>query len=75
MTVHGRTRQQRYSKQADWDYISQCAAQAPSSLQVIGNGDIFSYTDWNDHLAASGSRLATCMVARGALIKVQLLQR
>ncbi len=25
-TVHGRTRQQRYSRVADWDYIKQCAS-------------------------------------------------
>ncbi|EDN05780.1 tRNA-dihydrouridine synthase 3-like protein [Histoplasma capsulatum] len=26
ITLHGRSRQQRYSRQADWEYISQCAA-------------------------------------------------
>ncbi|OJD11880.1 tRNA-dihydrouridine synthase 3 [Emergomyces pasteurianus Ep9510] len=26
ITLHGRSRQQRYSRQADWGYISQCAA-------------------------------------------------
>ena len=26
ITLHGRSRQQRYTKQADWSYISQCAA-------------------------------------------------
>lgn len=68
ITIHGRTRQQRYSKLADWDYIYQCARQAPDDLQVVGNGDILAYTDWNEHLK-NGSNLSTCMVARGALIK------
>eukprot|EP01018_Ginkgo_biloba_P019991 Gb_16506 [translate_table: standard] len=68
ITIHGRTRQQRYSKLADWDYIYQCARQAPDDLQVVGNGDVFSYTDWNEHLK-DGSNLSTCMIARGALIK------
>uniref|UniRef100_A0A0D6QYK6 tRNA-dihydrouridine(47) synthase [NAD(P)(+)] n=1 Tax=Araucaria cunninghamii TaxID=56994 RepID=A0A0D6QYK6_ARACU len=68
ITIHGRTRQQRYSKLADWDYIYQCAQAAPDDLQVVGNGDIFAYTDWNEHLQ-NGTNLSTCMIARGALIK------
>ena len=57
----------RYTKQADWDYISQCATSAPG-LQLIGNGDIMSYTDYNEHMQACPD-LATTMLARGALIK------
>ncbi|XP_020538784.1 tRNA-dihydrouridine(47) synthase [NAD(P)(+)]-like isoform X2 [Jatropha curcas] len=68
VTVHGRTRQQRYSKLADWDYIYQCARKAPESLQVLGNGDIFSYTDWNNHKSDCPD-LSSSMIARGALIK------
>lgn len=68
VTIHGRSRQQRYSKLADWDYIYQCARKAPDALQVLGNGDIFSYTDWNNHISDC-SKLSTCMIARGALIK------
>ncbi|XP_051135563.1 tRNA-dihydrouridine(47) synthase [NAD(P)(+)]-like isoform X2 [Andrographis paniculata] len=69
VTVHGRTRQQRYSKLADWEYIYQCARTAtPSSLQVLGNGDVFSYLDWNKHRSECPS-LASCMIGRGALIK------
>ena len=68
LTIHGRTRQQRYSKLADWDYIYKSCNLASDGLQVIGNGDIFSYTDWNEHLSAS--KLSSCMVARGVLIKV-----
>ncbi|KAK4284795.1 hypothetical protein QN277_001577 [Acacia crassicarpa] len=68
VTIHGRSRQQRYSKLADWDYVYQCARKAPNTLQVVGNGDIFSFVDWNNHKAEC-SELATCMIARGALIK------
>ncbi|XP_058098782.1 tRNA-dihydrouridine(47) synthase [NAD(P)(+)]-like isoform X2 [Magnolia sinica] len=68
VTIHGRSRQQRYSKLADWDYIYQCAKKAPDVLQVLGNGDIFSYTDWNNHISEC-PELSTCMIARGALIK------
>ncbi|XP_021628564.1 tRNA-dihydrouridine(47) synthase [NAD(P)(+)]-like isoform X2 [Manihot esculenta] len=68
VTIHGRSRQQRYSKLADWDYIYQCARKAPESLQVLGNGDIFSYTDWNKR-KSDCPELSSCMIARGALIK------
>lgn len=69
VTIHGRSRQQRYSKLADWDYMYQCARKAPESLQVLGNGDIFSYTDWNKRKSDCPD-LSSCMIARGALIKV-----
>lgn len=69
VTVHGRTRQQRYYKLADWDYIYQCARAAPSNLQVLGNGDVYSYLDWNAH-KSDCPELSTCMIARGALVKV-----
>ncbi|KAL6885610.1 hypothetical protein ACP4OV_010389 [Aristida adscensionis] len=68
ITIHGRSRQQRYSKLADWDYIYQCAQKAPDNLHVIGNGDVFSFTDWNKHVSGC-SKISTCMIARGALIK------
>ncbi|KAK7351897.1 hypothetical protein VNO77_11657 [Canavalia gladiata] len=68
VTIHGRSRQQRYSKLADWDYIYQCTRKAPNTLQVVGNGDIFSFVDWNKHRTEC-PELATSMIARGALIK------
>lgn len=72
VTIHGRSRQQRYSKLANWDYVYQCARKAPDALQVMGNGDVFSYLDWNTR-KADCPELATCMIARGALIKVCVL--
>lgn len=65
--LHGRTRQQRYSKPADWDYIRETARINDSSCQVIGNGDVYG---WQDHVRALESGdVATTYVARGALIK------
>ncbi|KAG6549561.1 hypothetical protein Mapa_008943 [Marchantia paleacea] len=69
VTIHGRTRQQRYSKLANWDYVGDCVNAATDKLQVIGNGDIMAYTDWDEHLRTPGSKLSTCMIARGALMK------
>ena len=55
---------------------------APTGLQVIGNGDILSWTDYNEHMhgpnwqtaGCSSSPLASCMIGRGALIKPWLFQ-
>ncbi|GMP93047.1 hypothetical protein CsSME_00043038 [Camellia sinensis var. sinensis] len=72
VTLHGRSRQQRYSKLADWEYIYQCARKAPDALQVLGNGDVFTYLDWNRHKSDCPD-LSTCMISRGALIKPWIL--
>ncbi|KAL3823310.1 hypothetical protein ACHAXA_010445 [Cyclostephanos tholiformis] len=85
--IHGRSRLQRYSRLANWDYISKVArSQSPNLRQipVIGNGDIFSYTDYEEKIlkqvdngegddgGGGGNRnnlSPTAMLARGALIK------
>ena len=40
IAVHGRTRAQGYTGEADWDVIAQCAEAA--SVPIIGNGDLAS---------------------------------
>jgi len=47
--IHGRSRLQRYSKLADWDYIQTCSEEQSSEIEklpLIGNGDIFSFVDY-----------------------------
>lgn len=66
VTLHGRSREQRYTRLADWDYINQCA-EAGKPMPVFGNGDILSYEDLDRHL--KNTQVTGCMVARGALIK------
>ncbi|KAK9049326.1 hypothetical protein SSX86_031706 [Deinandra increscens subsp. villosa] len=68
VTIHGRSRQQRYIKNPDWEYVYQCTRKAPDTLQVIGNGDIFSYSEWKKH-KSDCPELSSCMIARGALVK------
>ena len=68
LTIHGRTRQQRYTKEADWSYIAGLVQAAnPHNLPIIGNGDILSWEDYEARKAASGAH--SMMIARGALIK------
>ncbi|XP_065180643.1 tRNA-dihydrouridine(47) synthase [NAD(P)(+)]-like [Sycon ciliatum] len=66
VTVHGRSREQRYTRSADWDYLSKCAS-AADGRYFYGNGDILSYEDFENHRNITG--LSGVMLARGALIK------
>ncbi|CAJ1083394.1 tRNA-dihydrouridine(47) synthase -like isoform X2 [Notolabrus celidotus] [Xyrichtys novacula] len=65
VTLHGRSREQRYTKSADWDYISSCSKLA-SPVPLFGNGDILSY---EDAMKARETGVSGIMIARGALIK------
>ncbi|RKP34807.1 hypothetical protein BJ085DRAFT_43555 [Dimargaris cristalligena] len=65
-TLHGRSRQQRYLKLADWNYIKQCR-ETLQEMPLFGNGDVLSWTDYYDQKEASG--VAGIMIGRGALIK------
>lgn len=65
LTIHGRTKSQRYRSLARWDYIEQCADVA--SVPIIGNGDIYSYVD-AEKCFESG-KVSSLMIARGAIIK------
>ncbi|XP_054910014.1 tRNA-dihydrouridine(47) synthase [NAD(P)(+)]-like isoform X2 [Poeciliopsis prolifica] len=65
ITLHGRSREQRYTKLADWDYISTCAKLA-DPVPLFGNGDILSY---EDAVKAKETGVSGIMIARGALIK------
>lgn len=63
ITVHGRTRKQFYSGEANWDHIARIKASV--SIPVIGNGDIDSAD-----VALSRLRTSCCdaiMVGRGAM--------
>ena len=82
ITLHGRSRQQRYTREPDWNYIKDVAqvvkawnhakqedkerTDVPDTF-FIGNGDVFTYEDW--HNAVNTDGIDSVMVARGALIK------
>ncbi len=63
VTIHGRTRQQFYTGQADWRIIA--AVKNAVTIPVIGNGDIFCAKDAADMFDETGCDAV--MVARGAM--------
>jgi len=65
ITLHGRSREQRYTKLADWEYIGDCVKTV--QVPVFGNGDVLNYEDYNADLEKSN--VSGIMLARGALIK------
>jgi len=75
ITLHGRTRQQRYTRLADWDYIKQCVQAVRSReadedlppVPIFGGGDCFSSQDYWTNVETSG--VDGIMIGRGALIK------
>lgn len=63
IAVHGRTKEQGYSGEADWEVIAQVASAV--KIPVIGNGDITSAPIAARRKAESG--VAGLMVGRGAM--------
>lgn len=61
--IHGRTREQYYSGNADWDIIREVKENV--SIPVIGNGDVFKYDDAFRMMDETGCDFV--MIARGAL--------
>jgi tRNA-dihydrouridine synthase 3 len=70
IAVHGRTREQRYSRAADWDVIGRVASER--GIPIIGNGDILTAYEARDRMARCGVR--SVMLGRGALIKPWLFR-
>ncbi len=60
--MHGRTREQYYSGQADWDIIRQ--VKEAVSIPVIGNGDVTSPQKAEELVKQTGCD--GIMIARGA---------
>ena len=75
LRVHGRSRLQRYQRTANWEYICEVSKSQSSEIPkipIIGNGDIYSYTDYEEKIEKMGKDgilSQTAMLGRGALVK------
>lgn len=82
VTLHGRSRQQRYTREANWQYIADVGkvvqtlnhareenkdAQDLPPTWFVGNGDCYTHEQWHEAVNTEG--IDSVMVARGALIK------
>lgn len=65
ITVHGRTRSQMYTGQADWELIGKLKADPRMEIPVIGNGDITTPQAAADAFAKFG--VDGIMIGRGAI--------
>ncbi len=63
VTVHGRTRMQRYDEPADWDAIAEVKAMA--RIPVVGNGDVRCAADIDRMLTYTGCDAV--MIGRAAI--------
>ncbi|XP_014216652.1 tRNA-dihydrouridine(47) synthase [NAD(P)(+)]-like isoform X2 [Copidosoma floridanum] len=72
INIHGRSREQRYTKLANWDYIEKCA-KAAEPMPVYGTGDILSYDDYQ-RIRSTYKTVQGVSIGRGALIKPWIFQ-
>ncbi|MEM1441853.1 MAG: tRNA dihydrouridine synthase DusB [Verrucomicrobiota bacterium] len=63
IAIHGRTRAQGYSGEADWDVIDQCSETV--SIPVVGNGDIATGEDVQKRRDSTG--VSGVMIGRAAM--------
>lgn len=70
VVIHARTREQRYSRAADWDVIGRVASER--GIPVVGNGDILTHFEARARMVQAG--VDSVMLARGALIKPWLFR-
>lgn len=71
ITIHGRTRQQGYRGEANWEWIRECVEVA-DSIKVIGNGDVTSGESAKKMFEQTGCDAV--LVARGTMGRPWIVQ-
>lgn len=66
ITLHGRSRAQRYTKLADWNYMNECG-RFVDDIPLIGSGDCISWQEYYENFEKY-DKISGIMIARGALI-------
>ena len=70
ITVHGRSKDARYTKLANWNYVRECALQSANfKVPIFGSGDVLSFKDYEEIMNYENNRISGVMIGRGALIK------
>ncbi len=70
LTIHPRSREQRYSKAADWSLVGQLVSER--AIPILGSGDVLTWYEAEDRFESTGC--AGLMLGRGALIKPWLFR-
>jgi tRNA-dihydrouridine synthase 3 len=70
ISLHARSRAQRYRRAAEWDHVKALVGEVP--VPVIGNGDIFTWRDAKRRMEETGC--AAVMAGRWALAKPWLFR-
>ena len=65
LTIHGRTRSQMYTGNADWSLIGKLKSDPLMQIPIIGNGDITSPEQAHEHFEKYG--VDGIMIGRGAI--------
>jgi nifR3 family TIM-barrel protein len=72
IALHARTARQHYSGQADWSAITELRSKIPSSIPVLGNGDIWQPGDALEMIEVTGCD--GVVVGRGCLGRPWIFQ-
>jgi len=72
IAIHGRSRVQRYTREANWEYLAGISRANKHRVPIIGNGDIYNWEQAKQH--QEEHNIGCLMIGRSALIKPWIFQ-